>query len=292
MTETLERTVPNLRELPDVLRRAGRVVHTMPGWESRTTRSPSFHPTDVVWHHDASPKGDSPGVPAYMARNYERAGAQLWVDRRGEWTVISCLKANHAGTVLGGMPGNTNSYGIETDHTIGEDWPPAMLASLRIGSVALLRWLGAGSDGLHFHKSVCYKIGRKSDPDGLDLRAERQALESMWHGAAVLSAPAAPLPPVHVPAPTPARAGAIAVDGEWGPATTTALQRALGVSVDGLLGPQTYRALQARIGAVVDGAWGPNSRRALQRHLGVAADGIVGPLTVRALQSRLNAGTF
>jgi len=287
--------MPNLLELPDVLRRAGRDVTTLEGWQTRTTASPDFHPGALVWHHDASPPGDSPGVPAFMARNYASAGAQLWVDRRGRWTVISCRKANHAGTVLGGMPGNTLSYGIETDHTTGEAWPPELLASLRIGSVAILRWLGAQANDLHFHRTVCFKVGRKADPDQLDLRGERQALEAMWNGSVTLSQPAPALPTLPVPAPAlPAVVlpGAIAVDGVWGPETTRALQRALGVPADGILGPQTYRALQQRVGAVVDGIYGPASRRALQRYLGVAADGIVGPQTVRALQARLSVGRF
>lgn len=286
---------PTLTDLPDVLRRAGRTVHLIEGWERRTTASPGFHPGALVWHHDASPVGPSPGVPEFMRRNYGTAGAQLWVDGRGDWTVISCLKANHAGTVLGGMPGNTLSYGIETDHTTFEAWSPDLLASLRIGSVALLRWLGATANDLHFHRTVCSPPGRKSDPDVLDLRGERGALEAMWNGSVTLSHPAPALPPVAVPAPLPASSNnprAIDVDGVWAGETTGALQRALGVPVDRILGPVTYRALQARIGAVVDGVFGPNSRRALQRHLGVAADGVVGPVTVRALQARLSAGTF
>jgi peptidoglycan hydrolase-like protein with peptidoglycan-binding domain len=286
---------PTLTDLPDVLRRAGREVSTLPGWQSRNTRDQTFNPGALVWHHDASRPGDSPGVPDYMARNYATAGAQLWVDRAGHWTVISCLKANHAGVVLGGMPGNSLSYGIETDHTTGEPWPPELLASLRIGSVAILRWLGAQANDLHFHRTVCYPVGRKSDPDVLDLRGERQALDAMWNGAVTLSQPAPALPVTPVPAPAlPAVVlpGAITVDGVWGPDTTRALQRALAVGVDGVLGPQTYRALQARIGAAVDGVFGPNSRRALQRYLGVAADGVVGPVTVRALQARLSAGRF
>ncbi|MDY0828595.1 peptidoglycan-binding protein [Microbacterium sp. BG28] len=84
----------------------------------------------------------------------------------------------------------------------------------------------------------------------------------------------------------------IAVDGAWGPATTRALQAALGVAQDGVLGPDTYRAIQARTGSTADGFWGSNSKRALQRHLGVPDDGEIGPQTVTALQQRLNAGNF
>lgn len=281
-----------LTDLPDVLRTAGRRVTLLEGWATRTTAAPGFAPSSLVWHHDASGVGDSPGVPDYMRRNYAAAGAQLWVDNYGGWTVISCNKANHAGKVLGGMPGNTLSFGIETDHTTNEPWSPDLLASLRIGSVALLRWMAATANDLHFHRTVCSPVGRKSDPDRLDLRGERATLETMWNGSTVLSGPATPLPPPPMPAVLPASAGRLAIDGVWGDRTTAALQRALGVAADGILGPQTYRALQRRIGAHVDGLFGPMSRRALQRYLRVAADGVVGEITVRALQARLSAGSF
>jgi peptidoglycan hydrolase-like protein with peptidoglycan-binding domain len=97
---------------------------------------------------------------------------------------------------------------------------------------------------------------------------------------------ASPVPPV---APV---ASGLAVDGDFGPLTCMALQRALGVPADGIVGPVTTRALQTHVGAVADGAWGPNTTRALQRHLGVAVDGVAGPQTYSELQRRLNAGTF
>ena len=80
----------------------------------------------------------------------------------------------------------------------------------------------------------------------------------------------------------------IVVDGQWGPATTKALQANLGVTVDGELGPQTISALQAAIGATVDGAMGPNTARALQASLGVRQDGQLGPESIKALQALLN----
>lgn len=139
----------------------------------------------VVWHHDASPPGDSPGVPGYMIRQMEagQPGAQLWVDRRGVWHVLAAGTAAHAGRVRSGMPGNSNSLGVETDHTTGEDWPPLMLASLRRGTAAILRRLGEDCHGLHFHSSVCDPVGRKTDPHGLDLAAERRHIDRLLHPA-------------------------------------------------------------------------------------------------------------
>lgn len=85
---------------------------------------------------------------------------------------------------------------------------------------------------------------------------------------------------------------ALAVDGEWGAATTSALQAVLGVAVDGVFGPDSARALQSKLGVEADGDFGANSARALQGYLGVGQDGDIGPATVTAMQNRLNAGTF
>lgn len=161
--------------LPDVLRDAGLTVIEHDGWRTRglSTARP-FTPRAVVWHHDASAPGDSPGVPGYMIRNYDRAGAQLWVDRYGRWHIIASGRAAHAGKVLPGHPGNETSLGVETDHTTGEAWPDALLVSLRRGTAAILKHLGVpATRGLHFHKSICDPPGRKVDPDGLTLSTER-----------------------------------------------------------------------------------------------------------------------
>lgn len=105
------------------------------------------------------------------------------------------------------------------------------------------------------------------------------------------------------------------VDGEWGPATTKALQRSLGTTVDGIVSGQRskyrrnwpsclssswrwgstgssemVRALQSRLGIGADGIAGPATCRALQARLGVSVDGVCGPNTVKALQRRLNSG--
>jgi peptidoglycan hydrolase-like protein with peptidoglycan-binding domain len=87
--------------------------------------------------------------------------------------------------------------------------------------------------------------------------------------------------------------GKLAVDGQWGEATTRKLQSVLGVTVDGQLGPQTISALQTRLKVTVDGEMGPQTIQALQKVLGVETDGALGPQTISALQNYLNnGGTF
>lgn len=161
--------------LADILRAAGCEVVEVAGWKTRGHGD--FTSLEAVtWHHDASPPGDSPGVVRYMLDNWDTNGAQLWVDRAGRWHVLAAGVAYHAGQVLPGMPGNRQSLGVETDHTTGEPWPPAQLLSLRRGTAAILRHLRRGPEALHFHKTICSPVGRKTDPDGLDLERERAAL--------------------------------------------------------------------------------------------------------------------
>lgn len=241
-----------ITEAPAVLRAAGIEVVEHSGWRTRSNGelSSTLH---WVWHHDASNPGDSPGVPAYMIGNYRKAGAQLWVDRRGRWHIIATGVAYHAGKVRGSV-GNSNSVGIETDHTTGESWPSALLDSLRKGTAALIRHYGGGADRLHFHKSICAPVGRKNDPDGLDLGAERARVAALLAGG------------------TPTIDSDLLRRGSSGDAVT-ALQRRLvemghAITVDGDFGPATEAAV-----------------RAAQAELGVADDGIVGPATDAALKA-------
>lgn len=191
-------TITRALWLPEVLLNAGVKVTAVQGWQSRG-HGDFTDLRAVVWHHDASAKGDSPGVPAFMLRNWNKAGAQLWVDRYGHWTVLASGIAYHAGKVQPGAPANSTSLGIETDHTVGEEWTAEQLRSLRVGTAAILRHLGvSATQGLHFHKSICFPKGRKVDPDGLDLDTERGLVATLTANAA-----SRPPKPAVKPDPTP-----------------------------------------------------------------------------------------
>lgn len=167
--------------LADVLRAAGVPVAEYPGWRTRTA-SGSFNPVGVIWHHDASMPGPSPALARVIAEVGNASTppplSQAWVDMAGVWHVIAAGRANHAGTGSGwgrirGNQGNTDAIGVETDHTVNEPWPGPQLASLRVGTRAILARLGASpGNALCGHKE--YAPGRKIDPDGLDMNLERR----------------------------------------------------------------------------------------------------------------------
>lgn len=163
----------------DVLRAAGLKVVEHDGWKERGHGD--FHVlSHVVWHHDGSPVGPSPGVPDFMLRNWQTAAANAWVALDGTWHLLAAGVAYHAGRVLPGKPDNWTSLGIETDHTTGELWSGVvMLDSLRRGTAAYLKHLSRAESGLEFHKTICSPVGRKTDPDGLDLATERKAVHAL-----------------------------------------------------------------------------------------------------------------
>lgn len=169
--------------LPDVLTAAGLTVRTYPGWASASSlgqrrpgpAGPLPDAPGVVWHHDASPKGDSPGALTWMRQQLTVPGAataNAWVDRYGVWHIIAAGVTWHAGTNH-----NYTHLGVETDHTTGEDWPPAQLDALRRGTAAILAHGGRDSSWLTFHKTIL--PGKKTDPDGLDLTTERAAVAAL-----------------------------------------------------------------------------------------------------------------
>lgn len=188
--------------LPQTLRDAGINVVETSGWRSRSHGELPSN-VKVVWHHDASPPGDSPGALNWMISNYPESSANIWVNRQGVWHMVGTGVSWHAGRVKDGMPDNFSSIGIETDHTTAELWPPAQLDSLRKGTAAIFAKQGVAADWLHFHKTICSPTGRKSDPDGLDLGPERSRVAKLITGGSTPPVkPEAPKPPTPEPPPS------------------------------------------------------------------------------------------
>lgn len=91
-----------------------------------------------------------------------------------------------------------------------------------------------------------------------------------------------------------AKAG-LEVDGLWGPATTKALQKALGTTQDGVISEQYASYKGANPGLLAStfewrakpAAGGSEVIKALQKKLKISADGYIGPKTIKALQGYL-----
>lgn len=148
---------------------------------------------------------------------------------------------------------------------------------------ALQTWLGVTADGEMGYNTISALQKAVGSPVDGELGPNTvRALQASLNAGGF--APHPTTPPV-----TPPTDGKLVEDGEWGPATTNALQKKLGVTVTGEMNEETYKALQKATGQVEDGLVGPITIKALQMNVGVEADGQLGPITVTALQKFLNA---
>jgi hypothetical protein len=133
----------------------------------------------IMLHHDASPTGPSPGGLHWCMYSELAPCGAIWVDMKGKWWVFAAGQTNHAG--VGASPiapnstGNAVYLGIECDHTLNEPWPKQQLDSIRKGIAVLMKHYKLDpAVALEFHKTYALPVGRKNDPDRLDLKQERR----------------------------------------------------------------------------------------------------------------------
>jgi hypothetical protein len=93
------------------------------------------------------------------------------------------------------------------------------------------------------------------------------------------------------PLPPEGSTGGLVVDGQWGAATTRALQTLLGTTVDGVISHQ-WRQDGVNYPGLFSAQWdktqtGSNLIRAIQGVLGIAQDGLCGRDTISAIQARM-----
>lgn len=189
--------------LADVLRAEGLSVVEHPGWKRRgRPRSVGpFTPRGVLWHHDGSARGPSPELARFLAiigRPAEGIPAplsQLWVCMGcrgrhpvGTWHVLAAGRANHGGIgsgwgKIGADAANSATLGVETDNTTAEPTPPAMFASLCVGTAAIMRRFRSDPrQWLAGHKE--YARGRKIDPDDIDMNKGRRLVVRIMYDQA------------------------------------------------------------------------------------------------------------
>ena len=196
-------------------------------------------------------------------------------------------------------------------------------ASIRLGNVrdaqpgdiVTFNWDGGVSDHVGLVEKNCgsyIQTIEGNSPEGYVSRRTRA-----WNVVAKVFRPAYSGTSA-APVPSAPASGALAVDGQCGPATIRKWQQVMGTPVDGIISGQvvpdnkTYgrpnlvtscvryggggstliKAVQRVVGTAQDGLLGPDTIRAIQRRLGVNADAWFGPDTVKALQRRLNENRF
>lgn len=181
-----------LTDLADILRAANvpvkEMTYTRGPYSGKSWKQVGFNGRGltefrgIMWHHDASPFGDSPGALDWCMYMGIAPAAAAWIDRKGVWHLYSAGLSNHAGIGSSALApnnsGNQYYYGIETDHTYGETWSQPQLDSLRVGTAAIMRAYDLDpAKALEFHKT--YAPGRKNDPDGVDLGDERRTVAAI-----------------------------------------------------------------------------------------------------------------
>lgn len=226
-----------LKDLPKILKRAGVLTiqerYTRGPYSGKTWQTVGFGGQGyralqfVLWHHDASPQGDSPGALDWCKYMEIAPAGAIWVcsgcngkHPSGTWHLLAAGLSNHAGTggndprtggntwrvSVNGM--NAVALGIETDHTYGERWTgakkQAQLNSLRLGTAAIMAAYGLDpkpallrhldwTNGLIDGNGRFTTYGRKNDLDGLDLTDERKRVKRLMRQI-VKSSGAAPPP--------------------------------------------------------------------------------------------------
>lgn len=281
--------------------------------------------THIVLHYTAT-DGSAENNCIYFGNGNRNASADYFVDKDGTIWQFNADIANYYSWHCGCSSKytryvtNAQSIGIEVVGT-GSPYTDAQKAALR----ELVPWLmskyGVSADNVVRHYD-CNSV-RKLCPYAYCGTA---AKDDAWAELkAYVTGGAASAPTNSEPssgASSSSQTGGLSVDGLWGKATTTALQKALGTTADGIVsnqyscykaqnpgllssswswksipgknGSPMVKALQSKLGVKADGFIGPNTIKKLQTHLGTGADGCVSKPSpmVKELQRRLNAGTF
>jgi hypothetical protein len=162
------------------LRREGLVVKATAGWQTRT-RSGTFAPRGVMFHHTASRPQDGPAASLGTVVNGRRdlAGplCELLVARDRTVYLIAGGRANHAGK--GGpwrnVPRNSgNAYilGVEVENDgTHEPWAQELLRACEVVFASVLLELRRGPAWLVAHRE--WAPHRKKDPSRIDMNRFR-----------------------------------------------------------------------------------------------------------------------
>ena len=163
-----------LHDLPDVIARAGLVVATYPGWETRARSSGGYNALHAVQvHHTASATTPANDM-AYIWRNAaDRPIGAIYLARDGLVTVGAAGATNTSGkggpraTTRGTIPkDDANRYVLSIEaanNGVGEHWPTAQINAYKRLVRALCDAYGLAVADVHAHWEW---TTRKTDPAG------------------------------------------------------------------------------------------------------------------------------
>lgn len=255
----------SLTWLADVPRAAGLHVSEVDGWQSRGHGDMGVVDGIICHHTGGAMIGNAPSLNLVIHGRPDLSGplSNYVLGRDGTVYVVAAGKCNHAGPGdwHGIKSGNSDFIGIEAENagTGADPWPEVQLDAYARLCAAILVHSHLKAEACIGHKEWALPKGRKIDPT-FDMAAFR--LRVAQHMGAKPSAPAPVVPvivhDVHPHAAMLQRGDkgddvkllqtklGITVDGDFGPATETAVrafQTARALTADGLVGPKTWTAL-------------------------------------------------
>lgn len=174
---------------PEILRRHGLKVRTIPGWKTRgrPASTGGFNPVGTLCHHTATTvawtiaavlrllTGGRSGLPGPLC--------QFGLDRKGTVWIVAAGRANHAGKArsvgsVAAGDGNELYWGIEAFNSgTGEPWPAVQYnAYVLLVAVIQVEFTGTSSRAVAGHKET--STTGKVDPT-FDMVTFRQRVAEM-----------------------------------------------------------------------------------------------------------------
>lgn len=257
--------------LLDVVSDAFRGVHGfrvdyMPGWNTRG--KDNFAPRGVINHHTG--RGTYNALLNYMTYSAQYAPLCNIATSRPEGgvvrvTVVAAGKANHAGR--GHLPwtgtdmGNVYSVGFENQNDGGQSWPAQQNEAIARANLAVLNHLKVGVDRLADHKT--YAPTRKVDRVHVDVEFWRTYVQNIGGAVQMIAGKGSrgkvveriqrdvnvlltwkKLGPTKMST-NPRDGVGINVDGDYGPATASAVKETCKLLADVDVAGDSFGALEA-----------------------------------------------
>lgn len=150
-----------------------------------------MRPRVVIGHHTASSPTQADGqvTALLIAGRPDLAGplCQLGLNRAGTYIVIASGKANHAGAghwqdaneSVEAIGIEAYNFGNGVPFPSREQWPSVQLDAYDRGIAALLKKMGRPSLYYCGHREWATPAGRKPDPSGIDLVAQRKRVQAI-----------------------------------------------------------------------------------------------------------------